>query len=104
MRHAALELAIGGMSSAGCAASPEAALGRVAGVAQVIVNLGTERASIAYDADLTSVPSLIQAVEGAGFQERTETVTLPIRGMTCAACVNSVACARPTACSRPPPI
>jgi P-type Cu+ transporter len=90
MRHATLELAVGGMSCTSCVASLEAALGRVPGVTQVSINLATERASVAYDADLTSVPSLIQAVEGAGFQVRTETVTLPIRGMTCAACVNTV--------------
>ena len=78
------------MSCASCVASLEAALGRVPGVADVNVNLATERATITYDADATSVQTLAQAVEDAGYQVRTETVTLPIQGMTCAACVNTL--------------
>ena len=49
------DMGVGGMSCASCAASLEAALGRVPGVTQVSVNLATERAMIAYDADVTSV-------------------------------------------------
>jgi cation transport ATPase len=66
------------------------ALGRVSGVADVHVNLATERATMTYDADTTSVQTLAQAVEDAGYQVRTATVTLPIHGMTCAAGVNTL--------------
>jgi Cu+-exporting ATPase len=90
MRHMTVDMSVGGMSCASCVASLEAALGRVPGVTQVSVNLATERATIAYDADVTSVQTLAQAVEDAGYQVRTETVTLPIHGMTCAACVNTL--------------
>lgn len=83
-----VDIGVGGMSCASCVASLETALGRVPGVAQVSVNLATDRATMTYDADVTSVPALAQAVEDAGYQVRTETVTLPVHGMTCAACVN----------------
>jgi Cu+-exporting ATPase len=90
MRPIIVELGIGGMSCASCVMSLEAALGRVPGVERVSVNLATERATVAYDADITTLQALAEAIEDAGYQVRTETVTLPIRGMTCAACVNTV--------------
>jgi copper chaperone CopZ len=46
---------VSGMSCASCVANLEGALGRVPGVADVHVNLATERATITYDADVTSV-------------------------------------------------
>jgi Cu+-exporting ATPase len=82
VRPMTVDMGVGGMSCASCVASLEAALGRVPGVVQVSVNLATERAAITYDADVTSVQTLAQAVEDAGYQVRTETVTLPIHGMT----------------------
>ena len=90
MRQVTVDIGVGGMSCASCVASLEAALGRVPGVADVNVNLATERATVTYDADATSVQTLAQAIEDAGYQVRTETLTLPIHGMTCAACVNTL--------------
>jgi Cu+-exporting ATPase len=78
------------MSCASCVASLEAALARVPGVEQARVNLATERATVTYDADVTNVPALAQAIEETGYQVRTETATLPIQSMTCAACVNTL--------------
>src|SRR4051812_45367100 len=89
VRPMTVDMGVGGMSCASCVASLETALGRVPGVAHVSVNLAAERAAISYDADVTSVQALAQAIEDAGYQVRTETVTLPIHGMTCAACVNT---------------
>jgi P-type Cu+ transporter len=90
MRRGTVDLSVGGMSCASCVASLEAALSRVPGTVSASVNLATERATVAYDADVTSVQALVEAVEDAGYQVRTETVTLPIHGMTCAACVNTL--------------
>jgi Cu+-exporting ATPase len=90
MRRETVDLRVGGMSCASCVASLEVALGRVPGAVSANVNLATERATVAYDADVTSLQALVEAVEDAGYQVRTETVTLPILGMTCAACVNNL--------------
>jgi P-type Cu+ transporter len=90
MRQMTVEMSVSGMSCASCVVSLETALGRVPGVVHVNVNLATERATITYDADVTTVPTLVQAVEDAGYRVRTETATLPIQGMTCAACVNTI--------------
>jgi P-type Cu+ transporter len=90
VRPMTVDMGVGGMSCASCVASLETALGRVPGVGHVSVNLAAERATITYAADVTSVQALAQAIEDAGYQVRTETVTLPIHGMTCAACVNTL--------------
>jgi Cu+-exporting ATPase len=90
MRPITVDLGISGMSCASCVTSLETALGRVPGVERVSVNLATERATVAYDADVANPQVLAQAIEDAGYQVRTETVTLPIQGMTCAACVNTL--------------
>jgi Cu+-exporting ATPase len=61
-----LELAIGGMTCASCAGRVERALRKVPGVAEVTVNLASERAHL----NLLGQPdsaSLIQAVEAAGY-------------------------------------
>jgi copper ion binding protein len=63
MRQGTVDLSVSGMSCASCVASLEAALGHVPGVADVNVNLATERATVAYDADATSVQTLAQAIE-----------------------------------------
>jgi Cu+-exporting ATPase len=90
MRQRTVDIGIGGMSCASCVSRLEAALRHVAGVQEVAVNLATERATLVFDADAIDVPRLVQAIEDAGYQARAETVTLPIRGMTCAACVNAI--------------
>ena len=66
MRQMAVEISVGGMSCASCVASLEGALGRVPGVLAVNINLATERATITYDADVTTLHALIEAVEDAG--------------------------------------
>jgi Cu+-exporting ATPase len=85
-----VDMGVSGMTCASCVASLESALNRVPGAERVSVNLATERATITYDGDLTDVQALAQAIEDAGYQVRSQTVTLPIRGMTCAACVNTL--------------
>lgn len=90
MRHNTVDIGVSGMTCASCVASLESALSRVPGAERVSVNLATERATITYDGDLTDVQGLARAIEDAGYQVRNETVTLPIRGMTCAACVNTL--------------
>src|SRR5687768_6112035 len=90
MRQITVDLGVGGMSCASCVVSLEAALGQVPGVQRVSVNLATERATVSLDLDVTDIKALVNAVEDAGYRVRSETVMLPIRGMTCAACVNTI--------------
>jgi Cu+-exporting ATPase len=78
-----LSVGIQGMTCASCAARVEKVLKQVPGVADATVNLATETATVAGEADLASVQ---RAIEKAGFSVPTETQTLDITGMTCASC------------------
>ncbi|MDH4611716.1 heavy metal translocating P-type ATPase [Pseudomonas sp. BN102] len=64
-----LELAIGGMTCASCSGRVERALRKVPGVAEVTVNLASERAHLNLFGPPDSA-SLIQAVEAAGYSAR----------------------------------
>ena len=60
------------------------------GVAEATVNLATERATVTYDPEQTTVPALVEKVKAIGYEVPTAVVTLPTQGMTCASCVNTV--------------
>jgi Cu+-exporting ATPase len=83
---------ITGMTCAACVRRIERALGKVPGVAAATVNLATERATVQYDPAVADLAKLKSAIEGAGYGVKDETaqLTLPIRGMTCAACVRRI--------------
>ncbi len=85
-----LTLPVEGMTCASCVGHVERALNKVAGVEQANVNLATERASVTFDPKRSTVADLVDAVHDAGYDVPTETITLPIGGMTCASCVNHV--------------
>ncbi|HEX7143671.1 MAG TPA: cation transporter, partial [Gaiellaceae bacterium] len=61
-----LELEIGGMSCASCAARVEKELNQLEGVS-ASVNYGTELASVAYDPGHVHLPDLVRTVEEAGY-------------------------------------
>ncbi len=83
-------LPIRGMTCASCVNHVSRALKKVSGVADAQVNLATEQATVTLENGDAPLPILIQAVRNAGYDVATETVTLPIGGMTCASCVNHV--------------
>lgn len=82
-------LAIDGMSCASCVRRIELALGKVAGVQSVAVNLATQQAVVQADAGV-SRSELAQAVEQAGYSVPDAAVELAVEGMSCAACVGRV--------------
>ncbi len=59
---------VGGMTCAACVRRVERALARAPGVAAVVVNLTTERASVDYQPDLVSPERLQALVTAAGYQ------------------------------------
>ncbi|MFF0740777.1 heavy metal translocating P-type ATPase [Streptomyces sp. NPDC004111] len=64
-----VELAIGGMTCASCAARIEKKLNRMEGV-EATVNYATEKAKIAYDGDSTEVADLIATVVKTGYSAK----------------------------------
>ena len=85
-----ISLPITGMTCAMCVKNVERSLSRAPGVADVSVNLATERARIDFDAKSMSVGQLIERVENAGYGVATASLELPITGMTCAMCQGNV--------------
>ncbi|MGC9075350.1 MAG: heavy-metal-associated domain-containing protein, partial [Candidatus Bipolaricaulaceae bacterium] len=75
-----------GMTCAACVAHVERALARLPGVKEVQVNLAAEKATVVVEEKLPWA-DLVRAVQETGYEVPTETVVLPIGGMTCAACV-----------------
>ncbi|MCR3884680.1 MAG: heavy metal translocating P-type ATPase [Methanothrix sp.] len=63
-------LKIGGMMCASCVSSVEEAIGGVEGVFEVSVNLGAERARVAYNSKVASVADMRAAIEEAGYEYR----------------------------------
>src|SRR5690348_17066443 len=60
-------LAVEGMTCASCVRRVERSLSKVPGVAEASVNLATERATVTFAPDETSLADLIGAVEKAGY-------------------------------------
>ena len=83
---ATIQIPIGQMSCAVCAARVEKALGEVPGVSTAAVNFATERAQVSYDPAKVGAGALVDAVRAAGYGVALETATYPVTGMNCAAC------------------
>jgi len=85
---------ISGMTCAACASRVQRAVGKLEGVASANVNLATEKLTVEFDPQRTGLPAIKEAVEHAGYgvieESKSNTVTIPIGGMTCAACVRRV--------------
>lgn len=65
-----IELAIGGMTCAACAARVQKVLGRAEGVKAAGVNFATARATVQFDPAATGVAQLEEAVRDAGYEAR----------------------------------
>ena len=84
------KIKISGMSCASCALNVEKSLKDLEGVENAQVNLGTEEATVEYDAEKMKLSQLESAVEDAGYGVINKKVTLKIGGMTCAMCVQAI--------------
>ncbi|MDR2740771.1 MAG: heavy metal translocating P-type ATPase [Treponema sp.] len=82
-------LNIGGMTCAACAGRIEKTVRKIEGVGTATVNLASEKLFVEF-ADAQTLTSVKEAVVKIGYEVREKpkgaTVTIPIGGMTCAAC------------------
>src|SRR3989304_277197 len=65
--EARLDLAVTGMSCAGCAANVERALRKVDGVREAGVNIATAKATVLYDPGVVAPADLVKAIVAAGY-------------------------------------
>ncbi len=85
---------ISGMSCAACAQRVQKAVAKLEGVVEANVNFATEKLTVEYDEQQVVLPAIKEAVEEAGYgvtlDKKLNSVTIPIGGMTCAACAQRV--------------
>lgn len=84
-----IDVGVEGMTCASCVNRVERAIRKVPGVTDVSVNLGSERAHVAFAAQPDPL-AIKAAVEKAGYGLVDQPVELAIEGMTCASCVSRV--------------
>ncbi|MDR1913130.1 MAG: heavy metal translocating P-type ATPase [Clostridiales bacterium] len=87
-------LSIRGMTCAACAQRIEKTVRKLSGIGQATVNLASEKLFVEYDTASLSIPVIKEAVTKIGYEvvEKTDNsrITIPIGGMTCAACAQRV--------------
>lgn len=85
---------ISGMTCAACAKAAEKAVRKIEGIAEANVNFATENMTIQYDDTKVSVKKIKEAVMKAGYEalekDENKEVSIPVEGMTCAACAKSI--------------
>ncbi len=85
-----VDLPITGMSCASCAATIQDGLSALPGVSKAAVNLATSRATVFYDPQETAVDRFISTIRKRGYDVFTVSVDIPIQGMNCASCVQTI--------------
>ncbi|MDG0843694.1 heavy metal translocating P-type ATPase [Staphylococcus equorum] len=82
-------LGITGMTCAACANRIEKNLNKIDDV-EATVNVTTEKATVTYNPESTTIDDLAQSIEKTGYGVLTEKAELDVIGMTCAACSNRI--------------
>ena len=87
-------LNIRGMTCAACAQRIEKTVRKLSGISQANVNLASEKLFVEYDSSALELSAIKAAVSKIGYEvvEKSENanVTIPIGGMTCAACAKRI--------------
>ena len=86
-RDAQLELR--GMSCANCASTIQESLEELPGVERASANFATDEGSVTYDPEEVTLAEIYEAVEDAGYEPVSETVTVAITDMSCANCAEA---------------
>ena len=85
-----VSLPITGMSCASCAAKIEKGITGLSGIITASVNFATEKISITYDPEKVHLNDFVQTIKELGYGAGVESVTISVRGMSCASCVQKV--------------
>ena len=89
-----LTLPVVGMTCANCVATVERSAKKVEGVAGATVNYASEKVTFTYDPALVKpqdvAAQVIARIEKAGYEVPTAVAELPLLGMTCTNCANTI--------------
>ena len=87
-------VAIGGMTCAACAKRIEKAVGKLQGIVSASVNFATEKLSVEYDEKQIVFQDIESKIVDVGYNvlkpSAKSSATVPIGGMTCAACAKRI--------------
>ncbi len=85
---------INGMTCAACAKAVERAVKKLDGTTEANVNIATDKLALTYDDTKLKPEDIMSAISKAGYEavaeKKTKEVTIPIQGMTCAACAKAI--------------
>ncbi|HET6443011.1 MAG TPA: copper ion binding protein, partial [candidate division Zixibacteria bacterium] len=92
--QAQLTFPVLGMTCANCVATVERSSKKVEGVTDASVNFASERVTVTYDPAVTDAKNVtvnvIERVKKAGYDIPKATLELPLIGMTCTNCANTI--------------
>ena len=87
-------LKVKGMTCSSCANTVEKKVSKLIGVSKANVNFATEKLSVQFDETKVTIDDIKATVKDAGYNVEDEIdfreVTIPIKGMTCSSCANTV--------------
>jgi len=89
MSERTIRLHLHGMSCANCSQTIEERVGSLPGVSEVDANYATDEGSVTYDSEETSLRAIYDAIEDAGYEAASETVSVGITDMSCANCAET---------------
>ncbi len=84
---AEITMPVAGMHCASCVTKVEKSIRDLDGVAEVSVNLATEKVFVKYDSTKNGPGRFVDAVKSVGYDIPLQTTELAISGMSCASCV-----------------
>jgi Cu+-exporting ATPase len=79
-----------GMTCANCVATVERNTKKVEGVSEAVVNFSTEKVTVTFDPAQATPQAIMDRIAKAGYEVPAATLELPITGMTCANCANTI--------------
>ncbi|CAI2185169.1 9007_t:CDS:1 [Funneliformis geosporum] len=80
-----------GMTCNSCVNSITKALSDLPAISKVDISLANEEATISYNSNNLAKSTIIETIENCGYDvAKYNIVTLPVKGMTCNSCVNSI--------------
>ena len=85
-----IDLPILGMRCAACASTIEKGLSGLEGVDRANVNLATNQATVLFNPQFRNLDEFIHSVKKSGYNVGTASVEIPIQGIQCASCVQSI--------------
>jgi Cu+-exporting ATPase len=85
-----IELPVTGMTCVNCANTIERTLKKTTGVGVAAVNFASERAQVQYDPAQVTPAQLVERVRQAGYDVTVAHAEIPLLGMTCANCANTI--------------